>query len=54
MTEGIVMFLFSFGILNRQLKLTLDLTHKEVVNNDVVGGFIKFVPDLYNFEFVLH
>lgn len=53
-TEGIVVFLFSFGLLNGQLQLTLDFSHEEIVDHDVVGRVIQLVFDPDQLELPLH
>ena len=54
MTKGIIIFLFAFGLLDGELKLTLNFSHEKVVDNNIVGWFIKFIPDLHDFKFILH
>ena len=54
MAESIIMLLFSFYILNGQLKLTLDFSHEKIVDDDIICRLIEFVPDFYNFEFIMH
>ena len=40
--------------MERKLKLTLNLSHEEVVDHYIVGWVIEFVPDFDYFEFGLH
>ena len=54
MTKSIVIFFFSFGLLNRELKLTLNFTHKKIVDHNVIGRLVKFVLDSDEFKFTLH
>ena len=54
MAEGVVIFLFAFGLLNGELEFALNFSHEKVVDNNIVSWLIKFIPDLHYFEFVLH
>ena len=54
MTKSIVIFFFSFGLLNGELKLTLNFAHKKIVDHNIIGRFIKFVFDSDEFKFALH
>jgi hypothetical protein len=54
MTEGIVILSFSLRLLYRKLQLTLNLSHKEIVNHNVIGRLIKFVLDPNESELTLH
>ena len=53
-TEGIVIFLFSFWLLNGELQLTRNLSHEEIVDNDVVSRIVQLVFDPGQFELPLH
>ena len=39
------MFFLSLYLMSGKLQLTLNLAHKEVVDEDIVGWFVKIVPD---------
>ena len=52
--EGIVIFLFSFWLLNGELQLARNLSHEEVVDDDITGRVIQFVFDPGQFELSLH
>ena len=54
MIEGLVIFLPSFGLMDGKLKLALNLTHKEIVDHDIIGRFIKFIFNSDYFELVPH
>ena len=54
MTEGVVALLLPRWLLNGQLQLALDLSHEEIVDNDVVGRLVQFVLDPDQFELALH
>jgi len=54
MTENIVIFLLSFGFLNRKLQLALYFTHKQVVNHYVVGGIFELVLNPNQFKLSIH
>ena len=53
-TEGVVVLFLALCILNRKLKLALNLPHKEVIDHHIVGWVIQFVPDPHYFKFALH
>lgn len=52
--EGVVSLLLTLGLLNRELEFTLNFTHKEVVDDDVVRGGVQLVLDPHQLELVLH
>ena len=54
MAEGVVIFLLAFGFLDGELEFALNFSHEKIVDNNVVGWLIKFIPDLHDFKFVLH
>ena len=54
MTEGVIIFLFTFGFLDGKLELALHFSHEKVVYHDVVGWIIKFILDSDQFEFAAH
>ena len=54
MTEGIVIFFLALGLLNRKLQLALNFPHEEIVNDDIVGRCVHLIPDLDDFELLLH
>jgi len=47
MAENVIVLLLAFGLLDGQLQLALDLTHKQVVDHYVVGRFLEFILDAH-------
>lgn len=54
MTEGEIILLFAFGFLNGQLKLALNFTHKEIIDDDIICWLIQFIFDTNKFKLFSH
>ena len=54
MTEYIVVFLFSFSLLNWKLQLALNFPHKQIVNDNIVGWIVQFIFNSDEFELAPH
>jgi hypothetical protein len=54
MAENIIIFLFSLGLLYRELKFALHLAHKEIIDHNIASRLIKFILDSDQLEHSLH
>ena len=54
MAEGIVIFLFSFWLLNGELQQARNLSHEKIVDDDVIGRVTQLVFNPSQFELPLH